>query len=157
MKSRIAKLIKVEKLSSSKFADSIGVQRSSISHILSGRNKPSLDFIQKILSIYKNISSDWLLFGKGGMYKEGMSEKDSINHIESLFKENKDNTDDFDDEEDFEEEIEEKIIPQKRQTAFTHKEKIQEAMLAPEITQKKVERIVLFFTDKTFKEYMIIE
>ena len=69
MKKRIQKIIETEQLSHSKFADIIGVQRSSISHILSGRNNPSLDFIQRILIKFKKIDSDWLLFGKGKMYE----------------------------------------------------------------------------------------
>jgi len=51
--------------SASSFAEKIGVQRSSISHILSGRNKPSLDFILKILAIYPEVELYWLLNGKG--------------------------------------------------------------------------------------------
>lgn len=54
-------------VSSSAFADAIDVQRSSISHILSGRNKPSLDLIQKILNRYSDIDPGWLLTGKGNM------------------------------------------------------------------------------------------
>lgn len=52
-------------LTSSKFADEIGVQRSGISHILSGRNNPSLDLIQKILNRWPEINPDWLITGKG--------------------------------------------------------------------------------------------
>ena len=73
-------------MTSTQFSDEIGIQRSTLSHVLSGRNKPSLDFIQKILTVYKNVNSDWLLFGKGEMFKDGTSEKDSPNHVESLFK-----------------------------------------------------------------------
>ncbi|MCH7524064.1 MAG: helix-turn-helix transcriptional regulator, partial [Bacteroidetes bacterium] len=51
--------------SASSFAEKIGVQRSSISHILSGRNKPSLDFILKVLSSYPEVELYWLLNGKG--------------------------------------------------------------------------------------------
>src|SRR5690606_15634735 len=51
--------------SAAAFADKIGVQRSSISHILSGRNKPSLDFILKILAAYPDVELYWLLNGKG--------------------------------------------------------------------------------------------
>jgi transcriptional regulator with XRE-family HTH domain len=51
--------------SASSFAEKIGVQRSSISHILSGRNKPSLDFVLKILSTYPEVELYWLLNGKG--------------------------------------------------------------------------------------------
>jgi transcriptional regulator with XRE-family HTH domain len=51
------------------FASIIGVQRSGISHILSGRNKPSLDFIQKILAKFPDINADWLVQGIGEMQK----------------------------------------------------------------------------------------
>ena len=54
-------------LSPSLFADKIGVQRSGVSHILSGRNKPSLDFIIKILTAFPQVDADWLLFGRGEM------------------------------------------------------------------------------------------
>lgn len=70
MVDRITLLLKTRNISASQFADEIGVQRSSISHVLSGRNKPSLDFIQKILVRYPEINPDWLLFGKGSMNLE---------------------------------------------------------------------------------------
>ena len=52
-------------LNASSFADKIGVQRSSLSHLLSGRNKPSLDFILKILDVFPEIDLYWILNGKG--------------------------------------------------------------------------------------------
>ena len=52
-------------LSASAFADKIGVQRSGISHILSGRNKPSLEFVMKLHSYFPEVSLYWLLNGKG--------------------------------------------------------------------------------------------
>lgn len=61
---RVKKIMDDHDLSSSQMADRIGVQRSAISHILSGRNKPSLDFILKVLEAFSDVSSDWLL--KGG-------------------------------------------------------------------------------------------
>ena len=60
---RIKKIIKDNELNSSTFASKIGVQRSSISHIISGRNKPSLDLVIKIINSFPYLSSDWLLFG----------------------------------------------------------------------------------------------
>ncbi len=65
---RIKSLISVKNLSSSQFADLLGVQRSNISHILSGRNKPSLDFILKITEHFPSVSIEWLLKGKGEMF-----------------------------------------------------------------------------------------
>ncbi|MBA4276312.1 helix-turn-helix transcriptional regulator [Flavobacterium sp.] len=52
-------------LNASTFADKIGVQRSSLSHLLSGRNKPSLDFILKILDVFPDVDLYWILNGKG--------------------------------------------------------------------------------------------
>ena len=56
-------------LNASLFADKIGVQRSSISHILSGRNKPSLDFVIKILTVFPEVDASWILSGKGNFLK----------------------------------------------------------------------------------------
>lgn len=69
MKDQILKIIEAEGLTPAKFADEIGVQRSSISHIISGRNKPSYDFIIKIIERYRGINAEWLLTGKGSMIK----------------------------------------------------------------------------------------
>lgn len=55
--------MKMDNLSAAAFAEKVGVQPSSISHILSGRNKPSLEFIQKILTQFPNVSADWLITG----------------------------------------------------------------------------------------------
>lgn len=56
-------------INASTFADKIGVQRSSLSHLLSGRNKPSLDFILKILDVYPEVDLYWILNGKGNFPK----------------------------------------------------------------------------------------
>lgn len=69
MEDRLLKLLDTEQLSSSKFADVIGVQRSSVSHILTGRNKPSFDFLQKTLKAFPMLNSDWLILGEGEMYE----------------------------------------------------------------------------------------
>lgn len=70
MKERILEFLKKENKSSAQFAEEIGVQPSGISHIISGRNNPSLDFVIKMLEKYQFLSTDWLIFGKGSMYKE---------------------------------------------------------------------------------------
>ena len=62
---RLQKVIDYYGESASSFAEKIGVQRSSISHILSGRNKPSLDFVLKILSTFPEVELYWLMKGKG--------------------------------------------------------------------------------------------
>ncbi|MDA7810214.1 helix-turn-helix transcriptional regulator [Flavobacteriaceae bacterium] len=60
---RLLKILESKNLSASQFAEKIGVQRSSVSHVLSGRNKPSLDFIIKITTVFSDISLDWLIKG----------------------------------------------------------------------------------------------
>ena len=67
LNSRVQKIINYSELSSSEFADEIGVQRSNISHVLSGRNKPSLDFLMKIKDRFPEIQWEWLIEGKGPM------------------------------------------------------------------------------------------
>ena len=68
MHERINNWMIKEGLKSSKLADIIGVNRSTVSHILSGRNKPSIDFLYKLLFNYPNINSNWMITGIGDMY-----------------------------------------------------------------------------------------
>ena len=62
---RLEIILEYYSLNASSFADKIGVQRSSLSHLLSGRNKTSLDFILKILDVYPDVDLYWILNGKG--------------------------------------------------------------------------------------------
>ena len=84
MKERILEFLKSENKSSAQLAAEIGVQPSGISHILSGRNNPSLDFVLKMLEKYDYLSADWLLFGRGTMYSDGV-ELRSGDHEMNLF------------------------------------------------------------------------
>lgn len=70
MKDRILKIMDREGLTYSRFAETIGIQRSAMSHIINGRNNPSLDVLMKILERFPYVASDWLLFGKGEMVRE---------------------------------------------------------------------------------------
>ncbi len=69
MNNRIELIIEKMNLSSSQFADEIGVARAIISHLITGRNKPSLDVVRKILLRFPQINPDWLLTGKGDFYR----------------------------------------------------------------------------------------
>jgi transcriptional regulator with XRE-family HTH domain len=62
---RLEIILEYYSLNASSFADKIGVQRSSLSHLLSGRNKPSLDFILKIMDVFPEVDLYWILNGKG--------------------------------------------------------------------------------------------
>lgn len=70
MKERLLEFLRAENKTSAQLAEEIGVQPSGISHIMSGRNNPSLDFVLKMLEKYSFLSTEWLLFGKGIMYKD---------------------------------------------------------------------------------------
>jgi len=65
MQERLQEILTNERLTPARFAELVGVQRSSVSHILSGRNKPSLDFLQKTLDNFEHVNPDWLISGKG--------------------------------------------------------------------------------------------
>ena len=70
MNTRLQQFLELEDLSPARLADLLGVQRSGVSHILSGRNKPGYEFLHKLLTRFPSISADWLLTGKGKPYKE---------------------------------------------------------------------------------------
>jgi len=70
MKDRLLQLLDLEQITPSKFADIIGVQRSSVSHVISGRNKPSFDFLQKTLTAFPGLNAAWLMLGEGTMYEQ---------------------------------------------------------------------------------------
>ena len=75
-------------LNASSFADKIGVQRSSLSHLLSGRNKPSLDFILKILDVFPDVDLYWILNGKGSFPKNTEQPNNNENKVEQVIKQN---------------------------------------------------------------------
>jgi len=66
---RIKQVLDYSQLSSAAFADNIGISRSGLNHLLSGRNQPSLDVARKILAKYPEISTEWLIMGMGEMFR----------------------------------------------------------------------------------------
>lgn len=78
---RIKVVLKVNKLSPSELADKLGVQRSNVSHILSGRNKPGFDFIQKLLDQFPNVNAHWLITGKA-MVESGANDSPETSSIQ---------------------------------------------------------------------------
>ncbi len=69
MNTRLKQFLAAENITQAQFADTINVVRASVSHILSGRNNPSFDFIRAMMAHYPNLNMEWLMFGKGKMYK----------------------------------------------------------------------------------------
>lgn len=135
MEARIHRLINTENLTPTKFADIIGVQRSAISHILSGRNKPSFDLIQKILTKFPRVNAEWLMMGRGEMYKMVVQQRLFDVDPKPVSAENLKN--------DIEIPINHLITPET--TPAKEPENL--------INDKSIERIIIFFNDKSFKEY----
>lgn len=141
MKERLLEFLKAENKSSAQLAEEIGVQASGISHILSGRNNPSLDFVLKMLEKYQFLSTDWLLFGKGSMYKDIK--------MQTLFDENIGINQDDDP----------KLIknePRKSEIEFQdiRKDQLNKDSAVPfKNRTSAVEKIVWFYDNNSFEEY----
>ncbi len=69
IKARLQLVMKMNNLSNAAFADKIGVQRSSISHVIAGRNRPSLDFLEKTLKAFPRVDAHWLITGEQSKLK----------------------------------------------------------------------------------------
>lgn len=141
MKDRIIQLLNSEGLSASKFADVIGVQRSSMSHILSGRNNPSLDFIQKIMRSFPNISGDWLISGSGEMTKNQASASLS----QEMVKE--------EDSAPYQTGLPPKLKKENAEATQNKSDQMPDLDMSAFLSGKKIEKVVVFYSDKTFKEY----
>jgi len=85
MINRFKLLLEQLHLTPSEFADKIGVQRSSVSHVLSGRNKPSIDFLEKILIVFPDIDTTWLITGRNNSQEELINVNSSnANNLDQL-------------------------------------------------------------------------
>jgi len=194
MTDRISLILRTKNINASQFADEIGVQRSSISHVLSGRNKPSLEFVQRILKRYPEINPDWLLFGKGAMHQESnlFSEMDesidvkaeaisralgrSERGISPLVPKSKQRplkpvqqqevAEEQDEVEDYtEEEVQATYAkpavsqpaapeaPASQARVVTPEQEKREAVMPPLSHAKEIDKIVILYKDRSFKEY----
>ena len=78
MINRINLILQAKNITAKQFAEEIGIQPSGMSHIMSGRNNPSLEFVNKVIRRYPEIDANWLLLGKGQMYEQlGMRNEES--------------------------------------------------------------------------------
>ncbi len=145
IKDRIKQLITAESLSPAKFADIIGVQRSGISHILSGRNKPSLDVLNKILVSFPDISGDWLITGDGNMLKTGSERKQTE---KELFPSDANKPVTVTGPSNVNREEDPPAYGKKPENISESSNRIE-----TQETGKKIDKIVVFFTDRTFREY----
>jgi hypothetical protein len=150
MKERLLRFLNHQQLSSAKFAEVIGVQPSSVSHILSGRNNPGFDFIQKILRSYPYLNAEWLILGKGDMLKDMQG---------TLFPDN-DNKDPGNtgfpgtgrpDENQQKESPPEFTTVNKSDDVYDYKS--EENMIINVNKTRAIEKIIVLYTDKSFSEY----
>ena len=165
MKDRITQFLASEGISPAEFADKIGVQRSSVSHVLNGRNYPSASFIQKMLGSYKTLNPRWLLLGEGAITETKSIPTREPNLFQSpneheapiLPKENI-NKEDYSVKEVFSQltdNFTDKVIQpvNSSQPIELNLAQSMSDLMTASADNKEVERIVLFFKDKTFSAY----
>ena len=146
MNKRLQQFLTAENISQAQFAETLGVARASVSHILSGRNKPGFDFLESMIRHYPALNFEWLLTGRGRMYDTAKTALDAparpfsplpAEPEESLFA-----TTEYRQETATE-------APNPRQNGFTNDlvEKSQSIN-----NKKNISKIVVFYSDGTFQE-----
>lgn len=158
MNNRLQKFLDAENITQSQFADTVGVARASVSHILSGRNKPGFDFIESISIHYPELNLEWLVNGKGKMYKtvpSPASQETEGNGLfrNSLFPEGTNAGDDIPDSNDnaFGTGQSPAPISAARKPAPKSMEPDTKKEPAPR-EERTVSKIIVFFSDGTFQE-----
>jgi transcriptional regulator with XRE-family HTH domain len=154
MNTRLKQFIAAENITQAQLADNLNVVRASVSHILAGRNKPGYDFICGLMSHYPNLNIEWLMFGKGKMYK--------TQEQQTIFETNEenDNKDEINVFSDFSQQ--EFIVPEQapaaqpinqQQPSVTLNDiKTLVSTIQKPVNQRKLVKITAFFDDGTFQE-----
>ena len=143
MNLRLQQFINAENITQSELADSIGVARGSISHILSGRNKPSFDMIEQMAAHFPSLNVEWLITGKGKMYKNHPTAIQEGDLFDSYEEEN---------EVASEEEIAESMAEMTPARMVIPKSIASNRRTQPQKNQRVISRILVFFSDGTFQE-----
>ena len=142
MKDRILSLMSHEGMTPSKFAEAIGIQRAAMSHIIAGRNNPSLDVATKIMKRFKTVNPNWLLLGQGEMYTDSESSEAPLLQNEAVLPTvNADATENRK-EIGVETSINNQIIPVNQQIVYKEKH------------FKEVSRIIIYYSDNSFEEFL---
>lgn len=144
MNTRLKQFISAENITQAQFADTINVVRASVSHILAGRNKPSYEFICGLMRHYPNLNIEWLMFGKGKMYKDT-----SVQPGDLFTEEPESYSAPFalPEEENFE--LTEPVITE-QQPHIEIKTLVKEVQKP--VIQRKIVKVMAFFDDGTFQE-----
>ncbi len=150
---RIITLIEILGLSPGEFADKINVQRSGISHITSGRNKPSLDFLERTLSVFPEINTEWLILGKGKPLKSQIeTEKEEV----KVFSDDKNENPLLFPMEDF---IEEPVAESKVESTSSERKHIElenkenRAYKEEDDEKKEIKKIIILYKDHSFEVF----
>ncbi len=143
MKGRIIQFIESEKITAAEFADNIGVQRSSVSHVLNGRNNPGFSFIQKILETYPKINSRWLLLGEGEMYIDSKQETRQPTKQKSLFEEHPISSANNS-----------TVSKQNESNSFNQYAVNHNKTETTKEEVKKIVKVLIFYNDQTFDDYI---
>lgn len=148
---RLELILDYYNLSASTFSEKISVQRSSLSHLLSGRNKPSLDFILKIVEVFPEVDLYWLLFNKGEFPKSAITSATMPTPVAitppTLF------------ENPLVEDNPKPLLPlpsnSDPEPVFNTEENTEKIpnTIVPINTNNTIEKIVIFYKDGTFKDY----
>ena len=142
MKERIIKIMEREGLTPSRFAEEIGIQRSAMSHIISGRNNPSLDVLTKIIERYSYVDTDWLIFGKGNMVKGQIAEPDLFSNLEPINPTEKTVSTEY-----------RKEIPV-NSSVNSYQQPVRELVVEVEKPSRKVTKIMVFYSDNQFDTFI---
>lgn len=147
MKDRIKQIMENENLTPAKFADRLQINRAVVSHILNGRNNPSLDVVMKILNDMDYINPEWLLNGMGSMYKEGI-EVDSIPKEPDLFTQSAIKPDERPEKNEYLRETEVKTYTKPIQSAENKQ------IESIKMNDKKITQLIIYYSDNTFETFI---
>lgn len=159
MNQRLQQFLSAENISQAQFADTIEVARASVSHVLSGRNKPGYEFIKSITDHYPKLSLDWLINGKGKMYKQD-SPIPATNEAPVHTAETNPAAIEKKSEEGFngqlfapeEEENPDTVSAPTLSSAISDKNKTSNQPKETTINQRNITKIVVFYDDNTYQE-----
>lgn len=153
MKDRIRQIMENENMNPARFADSLNIGRAVISHILNGRNNPSLEVITRILTEMPHISADWLISGKGSMYKDeipkySIEEKTDLQNFPGdLFSQSYTEPDNEPEKNEYEN-LEE-LKPEQN----TANNIVNERIIYKERPSKKISKIIIYYSDSTYETF----
>lgn len=168
LRERIEMLISTRGMTNATFAEKVGVQPSNISHVLSGRNKASLDLVMKILNSFKEVRTEWLLHGRGSMTRDyTLFEMEETEQPQKTVKKTENNLQKSGQpsmekpiEEPSKVESVEKTAEVADNKTYRRDEKgVEKSDQKNEIknphkkSHRKIERIVIFYEDRSFMEY----